>query len=72
MEFRGRIEGVVGFFVEKIDRDFWREGSEKEGDVQGLSGEGACEAGDTALGRGGKSSCDNKEGTTGEVNGTES
>ena len=38
MESRGRLDGDNGDFLEKIDSDFKREGSEKASEEQGLSG----------------------------------
>ena len=39
IESRGRIEGDRGFLSEKMFKDFCKDGSEKEGEVTGLSGE---------------------------------
>ena len=63
MEFRCSVEGEVGVVAEKIDSDFWRVGSEKEGEVVGLQGEVGITGGVLGLVRGGKSIGDVKVGT---------
>ena len=40
IEFRCSVEGEVGVVTVKMDRDFLREGSEKEGEEVGLIGDG--------------------------------
>ena len=72
MEFRWRVEGEEGVFAEKIDMDLWSEGLEKDGEETRLRGEGISGRGEACGGRGGKSSCDNKDGTEGVGGGLES
>ena len=60
------VEGEEGVEAEKIDRDFWRVGSEKEGEEVGLRGEDGRAGGVVEVGRGGKSTREEKEGTVGE------
>ena len=50
------MEGEEGVEAVNTSRDFFREGSEKEGEVVGLCGEGARLRGGTSGKRGGKSS----------------
>ena len=40
IEFRCSVEGEVGVVAVKMEREFLREGSEKEGEEVGLIGEG--------------------------------
>ena len=63
MEFRCSVEGEEWVVVEKIDSDFWRVGSEKEGEVVGLQGEVGITGGVLGFVRGGKSIRDVKVGT---------
>ena len=60
------MEGEEGVVAEKIDREFWREGLEKEGEVVGLQGEGGSDGEEVVEGSGGKSTSEEKEGTKGE------
>ena len=67
IESRGRTEGERGVLSEKIFKDFFKEGSAKEGEAAGLLGD---EPKDRGLvwpdeGRGGKSASENRG--TGEM-----
>ena len=53
----------MGVVAEKIDSDFWREGSEKEGEEIGLWGEGIGPGGGGSRERGEKSTADSRAGT---------
>ena len=59
MDSRGRTDGERGDLSEKMFRVFFKEGSEKEGEMTGLGGETElC----PALSSGGKSSSENRGG----------
>ena len=53
---------MVGVVAEKMDSDFWREGSEKEGEVAGLQGDEGITRGVLGFVRGGKSTRDINDG----------
>ena len=57
MDSRGRTEGERGGLSKKMSRDFFKEGSEKEGELTGLRGEMGLEP---ALSRGGKSASEKR------------
>ena len=58
MESRGRTEGDSGVLSEKILKEFYKDGSENEGEETGLCGDKFARP---ALTRGGKSASVNKE-----------
>ena len=63
IEFRCSVEGEVGVVAVKMERECLREGSEKEGKVVGLIGEGGCEGDIPWVIKGGNSTSEDNEGT---------
>ena len=62
MEFRGKVVGEIGVEVVKMERVCLRDGSESEGEVVGLEGEGGSVGVVARVPKGGKSVNDEREG----------